>query len=284
MDDIIKRLLVSNCNETLKHTTFYILPFFQLIALAVNFSSAVIFLSWKHPLYRYLGANSIVDGILFILNIFLSQSLCKRDPNFILTYRFQIFELYFIFYLQKVVETISTIIKIQIATDRYLIIKNGFWSKIKIKKRLISIVIFSTLIHSYYLFFVKVRKVYKLNNETYTFSELKNSNETTFFYVSFLTETARSSKLIQLILIFGHYILSLTFLALMITFSTLLYFNFKKSQKTTGFIVKFKNNGIRRDNNNSRRVQFTKNRSNNFSMIFLTHRLISFSADDHFCI
>ena len=300
-DAAIKRLLVSDCNNVLKTTTFYILPFFQFIAVIVNFSSAFIFFSWKYQLYRYLGTNSIIDGILFILNIMISQTMCKQcDQNFILTYWFQFFQLYFIFYLHKVVETISTIINIKIAIDRYLIVQNGFSSKTTIKKHLILIIISSIVIHSYYLFFVKVHLVHKLNNETFTFLELNNSNETTKFYVSFLTAKARNSRLIQLILVFGQNIISMTFLILMIVLSILLYLNFQKSQKTTGFIVKFNKNGVRIANG-SRRVRFTDTLSTTIenskenkkitqmiiwiSIIFILDNLLTiFIASSHFIL
>ena len=92
----------------------------------------------------------------------------------------------------------------------------------------------------------------------------------------------------------------MTFLILMIVLSILLYLNFQKSQKTTGFIVKFNKNGVRIANG-SRRVRFTDTLSTTIenskenkkitqmiiwiSIIFILDNLLTiFIASSHFIL
>jgi hypothetical protein len=229
LEDEIKRILNSVCDDKLKVLTEYVIPVFQITAILLNIFNAITLSSWKKA--RCLSISAIVDSTQFFIHFLITQSFCLNDPNLVFKYSYQLYQLYVRSYLSRVVTMISSLINIQIAVDRYYIIKNGYNLK-SIKGRLLLFVVFSLIFYSPNLLLIKI---YELDNVSidYNFSIYNEyyGDVLTKYYVSFFTEFAQSRQELKIGVLVLQYLGTMIYLAVMITFNVLIFKDFKKSQK-----------------------------------------------------
>ena len=234
MEAEIIEIINFNCNTMLQHATGYIIPIFGIVAAFVNIFSGFVFYKskkfTKKPIVRYLAANSITDGTLFILYSTAYQLSCKK--SIIFTFSYQLF-LYITLYLVRVFGMVSTLINIKIAVDRYLFLKSYFLSYFNkpIKRNLFVIILFSLAFYSPKFFFTKIQNIdgFILNST--------DLNLTSRNFIIYFTEMVQKEKGIQLFILFFLQFVMLMFLVIMICMNTLIYVNLVKPFRNS---VKFK--------------------------------------------
>ena len=267
--DELKSLLSSTCNDLLRIATAYIIPIFQLTAFIINILNTSILISWANPLHRYLSVYSMAETFLSVLYTTFTRTLCSRDPETILTYRFQFFKLCAKFYLIGVIRLISSLVNIQIAIDRYFITFRGFNSNKKIKGRVLVFVLVSLIFFLPNLIFNKIYKVEKTDNNTYNIvsndANATLTSNSTHFYIVSLTENALNNKNIQIALVILEYSITFINALIMIVMNVLIYKSFKKSQKLIGFIIRERKSKKTQTNSNGAIEERFNNNNNNES-------------------
>ena len=229
IEDEIKRILNSVCDDKLKTFTEYVIPVFQITAILLNIFNAITLSSWKKA--RCLSLSAIVDSAQFFIHFLITQSFCLNDPHTIFRYSYQLYQLYIRSYLSRVVTMISSLINIQIAIDRYYIIKNGYNLK-SIKGRLLLFVIFSLLFYSPNLLLIKIYEIDKVSIDDNSTIKSNGDNGDIFkYYVSFFTEFAQTRPELKIGVLILQHLGTLVYLAVMITFNVLIFKDFKKSQE-----------------------------------------------------
>ena len=241
MDAKIKRVLNPECSNIMKIITTYLLPTFQIAVVFINLLNAWIFSKWKKPLHKYLLLNSIIDTILFSLNILLIQPTCKIKTVENLTFWSQFFQLYFVAYLTKVAKIMSSLINIQIAFDRYFLIKTGISNK-KVKHHIILLALIAFAYHTPHLLFFRIYRIEKsVNNTFFIVHSHENSSSYlhTKMYAWHFTEIAEKYKIIQCMMYHSYNLAAFVFLVIIHTLGLLIFKNYKKCKDCIGWIVRF---------------------------------------------
>ena len=225
----------SSCGKILHSVITYVLPVLQLPVIVVNLFSASVFSKWRNPLYRYLSINSTVDTIWLVLYFGLTQTICKNaGNNFFFTYQFQLIQLLTL-YLARVVSMTSALISIQIAFDRFVIVTKGYIRK-KNKMRIIAFSLVSFAFYGQMFIILKIFKIEKCFN--CTSEDLNNSTKKQDFYFTFFSEIFQNHIEIKHLTALLHYLLTFTFISIMITLNVLIYKKYKKSKATTNFTLR----------------------------------------------
>ncbi len=256
MEEDMIPLLISTCNRPLSFTVEYILPLIQLIAVIANIFNASIFSSPKKPLYKHLRANSILDSIIFIILMIHTHLLCKRTAHIVLTYWYQFYYLFVKFYILRVFMMLSSILKIQIAINRYLITTDQYYNR-RFKTRVVVFFLFSMLFFLPNIISNKIYKIQVYGNHSYqivsgqNFEEgvfLNNDTQDSYLYTVYLTEFVYQRKELQIILVFIQNVISIIFSIIVILLNIQIYRKYSKSIEIQNrnyqsiLIVKFERN------------------------------------------
>ena len=235
IDHEINRILNSVCDDRLKMLTESIIPVFQITAIISNIFNAITLSSWKKA--RCLSISATVDSIQFFIHFLITQSFCLNDPNIVFKHHFQSYQLYVRSYLSRVVIMMSSLINIQIAVDRYYIIKNGYNLK-SIKGRLFLFLLFSFLFYSPNLFIIKIYEIKNIN--IYLNNSVDDEIESSKYYVSYFTEFFHNREELKVVLIVIQHLITISYLIIMIKFNLLMFKDFKKSQKIYKNLLRIK--------------------------------------------
>ena len=269
-------LLISTCNRPLSVSVEYILPLIQLVAVISNIFNASIFSSpKKNPSYKYLRTISIIDSIIFIIFMIQTHLLCKRSANIILTYWYQFYYLFVKYYILRVFMMLSSILKIQIAINRYLITTDKY-NNTQFKTRIVFFFLFSLL---FYLPNIVTNKIYKIQvygNDSYEIVSNEHNEDMLFnnytsepyLYTVYLTEFVNDRKEIKFSLVLLQNIFSIVFSITVILLNIQIYRNYTKSRKIQKenlrrtLVVKYERNTNKTECTLSGSVAIQENNSN----------------------
>ena len=228
MNAEIELVMFQNCSNILQRITSYVLPYIQLTAIIASILNAVFFKSWKSPLYRYFYVNSLTEVLLLILQFLSTQTFCSKNLGLILTNWFQYYHFYGLTYLSAVVFRLIGLISIQIASDRYFIIRNGFTKK-QIQGRMMIFILISFALYLPNLGFYEISKVQLMNNSDETIFLQQNANSTSNLYFIFFNEFVTNRKLIPIIVHCFQYLFTIVGLVMMGFYSIRIYKYYKSS-------------------------------------------------------
>ena len=239
MESEFQQYFNSSCGTVLHSAITYVIPILQLAAIVINLFNATVFKQWKNPLYRYLSVNSTVVAVWLILYFGFAQSICINSHDVVFTFAFQLIQ-FLTLYFARVIGMTSALINIQISFDRFVILTEGFIRKNN-KIRIIIFIMASFAFYTPMYFIVHIYQIEKCTN----CSNLDTNNSTReYFFFAYFSEFIQKHVEIKQFVASLQFLLTLTYLSIMIVLNVLIYKKYKSSKSTTNYTlrVKFYNN------------------------------------------
>ena len=225
MDAELDEFLSVSCSYTYKLFKIAALPVIQTFAIILNIFSAHTFAKWKNPFYKCLSASAFVEVIWLVLYFAFTQTICENNPNYILTFGFQFFQL-LLTYLIRAVSMTSILINIQIASDRFFILTKEYIAntiKKHFKLKIFTFFLISLLFYTPSALVLKIHKIEKCENCT-----LFINDSSKCFYYTYFSEFFQKNAKLKYFIASMNCLINLIFLLIMIVLNALLYRCFKK--------------------------------------------------------
>jgi len=217
-----------------------LIPIICVLGLIFNIISFIVFWGLKEKIFLYLTAKTFAESLLLIIGAISPYTSCD-DCKFENTYLRIIIILVSHKFLVAVVYSLITILEIEIAFNRYIIIKSRDTNIIMVEKKdklkLFLYSLFSISLALPYLFAHKIERKMMFSSYQYTLN-LNDFGKSDFFYY-FHT---------YFVLII-YYVINFVSILIIVPLNIVIIFEFKKFMKKTR---KF------RYSNNSQHFQFIK--------------------------